>query len=154
MTGSTTSSRLVRAAPDDARALGELARKAYESYIPILNAVPLPMSSDYDALIRDAEVWVNRRNDGLAASLVLVRAEDHLLIESIAVDPDSQGSGLGRLLLDWSLTRASALGFGKVRLYTNVLMTRNREWYRRAGFTETHREQRGDKLVVHMAYEL
>lgn len=112
------------------------------------------MSADYDAMVRDHEVWIIRSGGGLAASLVLIRALDHLLIESIAVDPDSQGTGHGRRLLKWAADRATALGYRQVRLYTNVLMTRNRDWYRRSGYVETHEEQRGDKRIVHMRRDM
>ncbi|MGX1499210.1 N-acetylglutamate synthase-like GNAT family acetyltransferase [Labrenzia sp. MBR-25] len=139
-----------RAAPGDADAMAELARRAYAHYIPVINAVPVPMTADYAAHIRDDDVWVLRSGTGLAASLVLIRHPGHLLIESIAVDPDEQGKGRGRQLLDWTRQRATDFGLSEIRLYTNVLMTKNRAWYQRAGFTETHEEQRGDKRIVHM----
>ncbi len=143
-----------RARPEDAPDLTELARRAYERFIPIMNAVPLPMTADYAALIENADVWVIRGAAGIGASLVLVPGGDHLLIESIAVDPDRQGEGLGRLLLHWAHERARELGFEELRLYTNVLMHENRAWYKRAGYTELHEEQRGDKRIVHFAYRL
>lgn len=143
-----------RARPEDASALSELARRAYERFIPIMNAVPLPMTADYAALIGNADVWVVRSAAGIGASLVLVPQGDHLLIESIAVDPDRQGEGLGRQMLHWGYARARDLGFNELRLYTNVLMHDNRAWYKRAGWTELHEEQRGDKRIVHFAYRL
>lgn len=136
--------------PGDAVAMTELARRAYAHYIPVINAVPVPMTADYAAHIRRDDVWVLRSGTSLAASLVLIRHPDHLLIESIAVDPEEQGKGRGRQLLDWARRRAADLGLSEIRLYTNVLMTENRAWYQRAGFAETHEEQRGDKRIVHM----
>lgn len=143
-----------RAKPDDAAALTELARRAYERFIPIMNAVPLPMMADYAALIGTADVWVVRSAAGIGASLVLVPHADHLLIESIAVDPDRQGEGLGRQMLHWAYTCARDQGFQELRLYTNVLMHENRAWYKRAGWTELSEEQRGDKRIVHFAYRV
>ncbi|WP_305986518.1 GNAT family N-acetyltransferase [Roseibium sp. MMSF_3544] len=143
-----------RAGPGDAGGLTELARRAYEGFIPIMKAVPLPMTADYAALINDAEVWVIRSGDGIAASLVLVAEGDHLMIESIAVDPGHQGSGLGRRMLDWAHLRARQMNMPEIRLYTNVFMPENRAWYKRAGYTETHQEQRGDKRIVHMCFKL
>lgn len=143
-----------RARAKDAPALTELARRAYERFIPIMNAVPLPMTADFAALIGNADVWVVRSADGISASLVVVPQGDHLLIESIAVDPDRQGEGLGRQMLHWAHERARDLGFDELRLYTNVLMHENRAWYKRAGWTELHEEQRGDKRIVHFAYRL
>lgn len=143
-----------RARPEDATDLTELARRAYERFIPIMNAVPLPMTADYAALIGNADVWVVRSATGIGASLVLVPQDDHLLIESVAVDPDRQGAGLGRQMLHWAYKRARDLGFQELRLYTNVLMHENRAWYKRAGWTELCEEQRGDKRIVHFAYRL
>lgn len=140
-----------RARPEEAPALSELARKAYEHYVPVLNAIPLPMSADYGAMIRDHETWVLRQGEEILACLVLIHTDDHLMIENIAVDPQTQGSGYGKLLLAFAEKRASEDGYTELRLYTNYLMTRNREWYARSGFVETGEEQRGDKRVVHMS---
>ncbi|MET1416374.1 GNAT family N-acetyltransferase [Roseibium sp. HPY-6] len=142
-----------RALPQDEAAIRDLARRAYERFIPVMNAVPLPMTADYGALIRSAEVWVLRAGPDIAASLVLVPQDDHLMIESIAVDPDCQGGGFGRRMLEWAHHRAQQLGFSELRLYTNVLMQENRAWYQRAGYVETHEEQRGDKRIVHMRFQ-
>jgi len=150
----TSPARIDTAVPGDARELKDLAHRAYEHYIPIMNAVPVPMTADYGAMIRDHEVWVMRAEGRIAASLVLIYLDDHLLIESVAVDPQSQGRGYGGKLLDWSIQRARDAGLPELRLYTNVLMTSNRDWYGRLGFEETHEEQRGDKRIVHMRSKL
>lgn len=140
-----------RAGSQDETPLVDLARRAYEVFIPVMNAVPAPMTADYGALIREAEVWVQRGEAGhLGASLVLVPQDAYLLIDSIAVDPVRQGEGLGRQLLVMAQDRAREMGYGEVRLYTNVLMKANRAWYKRSGFEETGEEQRGDKRIVHL----
>lgn len=158
MSGRAVLDGLVRATPQDADGLSALARRAYQHYVPMLNAVPVPMSADYAAHVRDHDVWVlpwgARQGGWLVASLVLMPNPDHLMIESIAVDPAEQGKGHGRMLLDWARQRARDLKLPEIRLYTNVLMTRNRAWYKRAGFAETHEEQRGDKRIVHMKLAL
>ncbi len=138
----------------DVPELKALARRSYKIYVPVMNAIPLPMSADYGVCVRRGEVWIVREGRQLSASLTLARMPDHLLIESIAVDPQHQGNGHGRFLLDWALRRAEMLSHDTVKLYTNVHMAENRRWYRRSGFEETGQEQRGDKIVVHMAYRL
>jgi GNAT superfamily N-acetyltransferase len=90
----------VRATPEDARALQSLANKSYEIFIPVMDAIPAPMLADYGELIRSHEVWTLRNGSALTASLVLMQQEDHLLIESITVDPDHQGKGYGQFLLN------------------------------------------------------
>jgi len=154
MVAATAPADLTRARPEDAPALKALAERAYAHYIPVINAIPAPMLADYAASVRDHEVWTIRSERALCASLVLIEGANHLLIESVAVDPGNQGKGYGRLLLDWSRRRAVLLGHDELRLYTNVLMSGNRAWYKRAGFSETREEQRGDKRVVHMSLHL
>jgi GNAT superfamily N-acetyltransferase len=154
MTAGSAPAGLVRAKPGDAPGLKALADRAYARYIPVIQAVPAPMEADYAAMVRDHEVWAIRGDRSLKASLVLIAAKGYLLIESIAVDPGEQGKGAGRLLLDWAKQRAVTLGYRELRLYTNVRMTENRAWYRRAGYVETREEQRGDKRIVHMSLAL
>ncbi|MEP4766551.1 MAG: GNAT family N-acetyltransferase [Roseibium sp.] len=85
----------------DAEAVRQLAERAYASYIPVMNARPLPMDADYAEMIETGEVWLVRSgNKDLSASLALTLQPDHLVIYSIAVDPAAQGAGYGRKLLD------------------------------------------------------
>ncbi|MBD8891458.1 GNAT family N-acetyltransferase [Roseibium litorale] len=149
MNGGTLNLR--KAVAEDAKGITELARDAYQHYIPVINATPQPMQADYAALIRKDEVWLAGTSDHPDASLVLRLAADHLLLWSIAVAPRLQGSGFGNRLLDFCFQRARDHEKPELRLFTNALMTSNRLWYRRRGFTETSHEQIGDKLVVHMS---
>jgi GNAT superfamily N-acetyltransferase len=57
----------------------------------------------------------------------------------MAVDPASQGLGLGRRLIEHAVTQANRLRLPALRLYTNELMTENRSMYAYLGFVETHR---------------
>jgi ribosomal protein S18 acetylase RimI-like enzyme len=85
---------------------------------------------------------------------VLREAADHLLIWSIAVASDRQRSGLGQKLLDWAESEARRRGRTELRLYTNERMTRNIAIYERHGYVQTGREQRADRVIVHMAKRL
>jgi len=64
---------------------------------------------------------------------------DHLLLETVAVAPGSQGKGYGRLLLDRAERDALELDHSEVRLYTNEAMTENLTFYPRHGYRETGR---------------
>jgi ribosomal protein S18 acetylase RimI-like enzyme len=73
------------------------------------------------------------------ASAMLLPQPDHLLLDNIAVQPDSQGMGLGRRLIAFAEGEARRLGFAEVRLYTHQTMTENIALYARLGFAETGR---------------
>jgi len=85
---------------------------------------------------------------------VIEEKPDHVLIYSIAVRPDRQGLGHGRVLLDFADRGARELGVSEVRLYTNRLMERNIAIYKRSGFavtgTRSHSTRAGH-VVVDMA---
>jgi ribosomal protein S18 acetylase RimI-like enzyme len=64
---------------------------------------------------------------------------DSYYVDNVAVDPEAQGTGLGRLLLDVADQRAHAAGLSRVRLYTNAAMHENLHYYPRQGFIEIDR---------------
>ena len=49
----------------------------------------------------------------------LTEAGDALHVGNVAVHPGSQGTGLGRLLMDFAERRAILLGLTRLSLYTN-----------------------------------
>ncbi len=56
------------------------------------------------------------------------------MIEIVAIDPGSQGQGLGSELLEFADERARRAGQRELRLFTHVLMTENIAFYQRRGF--------------------
>ena len=130
---------LRRATATDAPAIAQLAEAAYEKYVERIGRRPAPMDADYAALIDSANVWVLTRDGHLVGSLVTIVNDDHLLLDSIAVAPDAQGSGYGALLLHRAEDDAQEAGLTEVRLLTNAAMTENIAMYPRFGYVETHR---------------
>ena len=129
-----------RAQPEDRAAVEAIVRDAYAIYIERIGKPPGPMLDDYAALIADGAVNVLEEAGGtMAAIIVLLRKPDHLLLDNIAVRPDSQGMGLGRRLIAFAENEARRLGFTEVRLYTHQTMTENIALYTRLGFGETGR---------------
>jgi len=61
-------------------------------------------------------------------------------IENIAVFPQYQGSGYGKLLVDRVIAMARQCCCCSVELYTNALMVENIEWYNKLGFEEFERK--------------
>jgi N-acetylglutamate synthase-like GNAT family acetyltransferase len=131
--------RLRKAGIDDAEALSEIARAAYEMYVTRIGREPAPMGADYETLIATSRVWLIERAHNPIGLLVTRPTRDHLLIENIAVIPAEQGHGIGSQLLDRAELDAAEAGLKELRLYTNEAMTENLTYYSHHGFIETHR---------------
>jgi N-acetylglutamate synthase-like GNAT family acetyltransferase/uncharacterized damage-inducible protein DinB len=131
--------RIRPAGADDVPSMTRLVRAAYAGYVPRIGREPAPMRADYASVIAGGHTWVAERNGQLLGVLVLEPADDHLLLENVAVAPEAQGLGVGGRLLTVADEQARKLKLPTVRLYTNEAMTENLEYYTRRGFTETHR---------------
>jgi GNAT superfamily N-acetyltransferase len=123
----------------EAGTLHDLARTAYAPYVERIGREPAPMNADYEQLIADGHAWLADAEGQVIGFIVLVPANDYLLVENIAVTPQRQGLGVGAALLDFAEDRARVLNLPQLRLYTNAAMTENLEYYPRRGFAETHR---------------
>jgi ribosomal protein S18 acetylase RimI-like enzyme len=73
-----------------------------------------------------------------------------LLIENVAVDPEAQGTGLGRQLMDFAEDEARRRGLGRLRLYTNEVMTENLAIYEHLGYHEVDRRSQDGYRRVFM----
>ena len=123
----------------DAARIGTIARAAYSKYVPRIGREPAPMAADHDAEIaaqRDVVIEVAGKVGGYMVSWP---EADAYFIETIAVDPDYQGGGLGRRLVEYAAAQARRLQLPALRLYTNAAMTENLSMYAHFGFVETHR---------------
>lgn len=120
---------------------------AFTHYIERIGLVPAPIRADHAANVAAGRVFVCGEP---ATGLVVVFPEaDHLYLDTIAVHPEAQGTGLGRVLLDWVEAHARALGTPEVRLLTNALMWENQKLYERYGYEVVERrleEGRYDRI--------
>jgi ribosomal protein S18 acetylase RimI-like enzyme len=134
---------LRRAGPADAAGLAEVAVAAYSGYLERLpeGVRPGPMDTDYAEAVARAEAWVAEFEGQIAGFLVLEAADDHLLLENVAVRPGFQGRGVGRRLLELAEERAETLGLPVIRLYTHAVMVENQRLYERYGYVETERRR-------------
>jgi ribosomal protein S18 acetylase RimI-like enzyme len=123
----------------DRAAVEAIVGAAYAVYIPRLGKPPGPMLDDYAGLIAAGVVSVIDEHDGIAALIVLIPKPDHLLLDNIAVRPDRQGRGLGRILIEFAEHEAERRGYRELRLYTHQTMVENIALYTRLGFVETGR---------------
>jgi len=128
-----------RAGADDVPAIERLVADAFGHYVERIGHPPMPMTHDYRALVDSARVWVLESGGRLRGVLVNIVHSDHLLLDTVAVAPDTQGSGYGAVLLARAEQDARDLGLPEVRLYTHRTMTENQTFYPRHGYTEVGR---------------
>jgi GNAT superfamily N-acetyltransferase len=132
-----------RAGGDEADAVRGVVLAAYQRYVAVIGTAPGPMLDDYAARIAADQVWVLPDADGIGGVLVLEDGPDCFLLDNIAVRPDRQGLGFGRMLMDFAEAEAVRCGWGVITLYTHVLMVENIAIYTARGYVE--RERRSEK---------
>ena len=126
---------------EDAAAVSALVDAAFGIYIPRLGRKPLPMLEDYVALISKGIVHVLEENGVIDGLVVLIPEDGAMMLSNIAVRPDAQGRGLGRLLLNFAEAKARGDGYEAIRLYTNEVMIENLAIYEHCGYAEIHRTE-------------
>ena len=138
-----------RALAGDERAIRDIADSAYAIYLDRMDKKPFPMLDDYALRIADGQAYVLDDSHGVQGYMVLVPQEDDtLLLDNIAVRPESQKAGYGRMLASWAEQIARDLGKKWIVLYTNEVMRENLQWYPRLGYEEfDRREEKGYSRV-------
>lgn len=110
--------------------------KAFIDYIPQIGKQPQPMLDDYAALIGLNKVYVAITDGVVAGVLVLDMTDEGFCLDTIAVDPQSHGTGLGRQLIAFAEQQAKDNGFDSLYLSTNRVMERTQQIYLHLGFAE------------------
>lgn len=133
---------------NDLAAVQAIVHAAYSHYSVRIGRKPGPMLDDYAALIEKRQVHVAECQGSIQGIIVLKESGDTLLLDNMAVAPEAQGAGLGRMMLEFAERAAIERGYSAVTLYTNEAMTENITRYTRAGYEETHRaEEKGLRRV-------
>jgi ribosomal protein S18 acetylase RimI-like enzyme len=127
---------------------------AYQHYIPRIGKPPGPMLDDYAQRIADGQAWVLEDAGRIVGILVLEQTQAGFLLDNIAVLPECQGKGFGRVLIEFAEAEGRRRGFRNIQLYTHALMTENIALYRRVGFVETHRVSEKGYDRVYMTKQL
>jgi ribosomal protein S18 acetylase RimI-like enzyme len=85
--------------------------------------------------IFDSEIYVLEENGRIIAVYALQRLnEDEVEVKNIAVAPEFQGRGIGKLLLRDVVDRAKAKGFGAIIIGTGDASTKQLHLYQKEGF--------------------
>jgi ribosomal protein S18 acetylase RimI-like enzyme len=141
---------LRQATAGDVARLTELVLAAYRRYVERLGAPPRPMTDDYAEVVRRLSVTVAESNGEIVGLIVVGRDEEGFFIDNVAIHPDHQGRGIGRVLLEHAEAAARQAGFDSIYLYTHERMVENLALYGRAGYVEYDRRPAGDARVVYL----
>jgi N-acetylglutamate synthase-like GNAT family acetyltransferase len=112
-----------RAQLSDAAAMQSCVHAAYRHYIPRIGKKPGPMLDDYSEIVQQHKTFVAEAAGQIVGVLVLIRREDGILLDNVAVHPKHQGNGLGRRLIGLAESEARSQGFAYLDLYTHEQMT-------------------------------
>ncbi|MEV5190819.1 GNAT family N-acetyltransferase [Streptomyces werraensis] len=151
-----TKARIRPAVAADVPAVEAVVDAAFRPYVARIGVVPVPMEADHAANVAAGRVFVAELPDDggtgsvrVAGLVVLEPRADHLYLDTVAVLPDTQGAGLGRLLLEFAEARARALGLPEIRLFTNAMMWENQKIYPRLDYETVERRVTGPYDRIH-----
>ena len=135
----------------DAASIRALTRAAYAKWVALIGWEPLPMQADYERAVSEHTIDLLIVDGVLAGLVETIPRPDHLWIENVAVAPEQQGRGFGRLLLAHAERRAIQAGRSEIRLLTNQAFAANLELYARRGYTVNRTEPFREGTIVHMS---
>ncbi|MEV4256516.1 GNAT family N-acetyltransferase [Spirillospora sp. NPDC049652] len=156
---STVEVRVGRAAPEDAGEILTVQRAAYVTEAQLYGDPFLPPLVESLEQVRKAlaggAVVLKAVLDGRIVGVVRAQFSDHTcLVGRLAVVPDQQGAGVGRLLMGALEAEVAGRATACV-LFTGHLSEPNLRLYRSLGYSETHRERVAAHLTfVHMRKHL
>ncbi|OCW23202.1 N-acetyltransferase [Pseudomonas aylmerensis] len=142
------------ATPNDVAAIEAIVEAAYSPYIERIGRKPGPMLEDYGRRVEGGGVHVLDNDGQIQGFIILQDTDSALLLDNLAVAPQAQGLGLGRVLMDFAERQAIDAGYSAIRLYTNEAMTENLALYTRRGYVETHRAEEQGLRRVYMGKPL
>src|ERR1044072_2982497 len=93
----------------------EIARAAYAKYVPRIGREPSPMVADYDAAVAAQHATVIEIGGQVGGYIIAWPEDDAYFIENIGVDPQYQGHGLGRRLIEHAAAEARRHGLAALR---------------------------------------
>ena len=132
---------LVRPAlPSEAVAVANCVKAAFTRYIERIGKPPAPMLLDFPDVIAQGNVWVAEVAGQVGGVLVQYETEAGFYIDTVAVLPELQGTGVGRALLLFAESEAVRRGYCSIYLCTNIKMTENQAFYPKIGYVEYERK--------------
>ena len=128
---------------------------AYAHYIERIGSPPGPILDDYSEMVAKHAVFVIEVGPEIAGILVLIEFSDHFLLDNVAVQPQFQGRGIGKQLMQQAERVALERGFQEIQLYTHEMMVENVAIYGRIGYIEFDRrtEKGFERIYMRKALE-
>ena len=120
-----------RAVAEDHEIIIAIAHKAYEKYIKRMGKEPAPMRP---IIQKEDVVFICEDNKHVIAFAILVKINDQIILDSIAVDPSHQKKGIGNNFIKFIEEYLMEQKVNKYQLYTNEKMFENIDWYQKIGF--------------------
>ena len=135
---------------EDGAAVKACVVAAFGHYVVRIGKPPAPMLLDFAAEIRAGHVWLVPVKAGVAGVLVQYETHEGFYVDTVAVLPESQGTGVGKALLQFAEQEALRRGYTSIYLCTNSKMTENQAFYPRIGYVE--RERRNEAGYARIFY--
>ncbi|MGA7194906.1 MAG: GNAT family N-acetyltransferase [Anaerolineales bacterium] len=127
----------------DADAVKSCVFAAFDIYTERIGKPPAPMLLDFPAEIEARHVWLAESSRQVLGVLVQYETQQGFYIDTVAVDPHHQGTGIGKALLQFAEQEALRRGYDSIYLCTNAKMTENQIFYPRIGYVEYERKLDG-----------
>ena len=116
---------------EDHKIIITIAQKAYEKYVERMGKEPAPMRP---VIQKEDVVFVCEDNKQVIAFAILVKINDQIILDNIAVDPPHQKKGIGNNFIKFIEEYLMEQKVNKYQLYTNEMMFENIDWYQKIGF--------------------
>jgi GNAT superfamily N-acetyltransferase len=136
---------------EDAAAIRDLTRAAYAKWVALIGREPLPMQADYQRAVAEHTIDLLIDGDALAGLIEMILRPDHLWIENVAVAPERQGRGYGRLLLAHAEKCALEAERFEIWLLTNQAFAANLALYAKLAYAVDRTEAFRGGTIVHMS---
>ena len=120
-----------RAKLEDHEIIKVIALKAYQKYVERMGKEPAPMRPVFE---KEDEVFVCEKDKQIVAFAIIVKINDQIILDNIAVDPAYQNKGIGNNFIEFIEQYLIKQGVNKYQLYTNEKMFENIDWYQKIGF--------------------
>ncbi len=91
---------------EDAARIRDLTRAAYAKWVALIGREPLPMQADFKRAVAEHTIDLFIGGGAIVGLIETILRPDHLWIENVAVAPERQGRGFGRMLLNHAERRA------------------------------------------------